>query len=501
VPERFNIGVACSDAQRPDDVAIVAGADELSYGRLTELSSRFASALGGLDVVAGDRVAFVLPQGFSAAVCHLGTYKAGAVALPLSELFGPDALRHRLADSAARVVVASAASLDVVEEIAAGLGVRVVADGDRFARLLADASPRFAAVETRAGDPAFLIYTSGTTAAPKGVLLPHGSLLGHLPGFELSHGGFPQPGDRFWTPAEWAWMGGLMDGLIPTLFHGRTIVATPRGRFDPEAAARLIVAAGVRNAFIPPTALRVMRNAGVALPRGTLRSVASGGETLGADTLEWAREHLGITVAEMYGQTEANYLVGNSPGAWPVRPGSMGRAYPGHDVAVIDADGNRCGPGVEGEVALRVPDPVAFLGYLNAPEATAAKLAGDWLRTGDVASRDAEGYFWFTGRADDLIISAGYRIAPQEIEQCLARHPAVAAVAVVGVPDATRGEVVKAFVVAREPEPGDALAAELQRFVRERLAAYEYPRRVEFVAELPLTVSGKIRRSALRSEH
>lgn len=498
MPERFNIGVACSDAQRPDDVAIVAGDDELTFGRLAELSNRFANVLRGLGVGAGERVAFVLPQGFSAAICHLGTYKAGAVALPLSELFGPDALRHRLADSAARVVVASPASLEIVKEIAAELGVRVVADGESFQRLLANASANCAAADAHADDPAYLIYTSGTTAAPKGVLLPHSSLLGHLPGFDHSHSGFPQPGDRFWTPAEWAWMGGLMDGLIPTLFHGRTIVAMPRGRFDPEAATRLIVELGVRNAFIPPTALRVMRNAGVSLPPGTLRTVASGGETLGADTLEWASDRLGVTVAEMYGQTEANYLVGNSPDAWPVRPGSMGRAYPGHEVAVIDPAGERCEPGAEGEIAVRMPDPVAFLGYLNAPEATAAKFHGDWLKTGDVASQDADGYFWFTGRADDLIISSGYRIAPQEVEQCLARHPAVAAVAVVGVPDETRGEVVKAFVVARDAEPGDALAAELQQFVRERLAAYEYPRRIEFVAELPLTVSGKIRRSALR---
>jgi acetyl-CoA synthetase len=498
VPARFNAGVACSDAHRHDAPAVVAGTETLTFGGLSELSNRFANALAGLGLGRGDRVAFVLPQGFTAAICHVGAYKAGAVAVPMSELFGPDAIRHRLGDSGSRVVVCGAAVVDVVAEAAADLGVRVVRDGDELEHLLASSSPRFDPVDTAAGEPAFLIYTSGTTAAPKGCLHAHRCLLGHLPGFDLSHGFFPQDGDRFWTPADWAWMGGLMDGLIPSLFHGRPIVANPAGRFDPEAAARLVVEQGVRNTFLPPTALRFMRNAGVSLPPGTLRTAMSGGEVLGADTLEWARDALGVTVAETYGQTEANYVIGNSPGAWPVRPGSMGRAYPGHEVEVIDAEGNPLEPGEEGEVAVRVPDPVAFLGYLNAPEATRDKHVGDWLRTGDVARRDEDGYFWFAGRADDLIISSGYRIAPVEIEQCLARHPAVAAVAVVGVPDEARGQVVKAFVVARDGcEPGDRLAGELQEHVRSRLAAYEYPRQVEFVPELPLTVTGKVRRRAL----
>jgi acetyl-CoA synthetase len=277
-------------------------------------------------------------------------------------------------------------------------------------------------------------------------------------------------------------MGGLMDAFLPTLYHGQTIVAT-QGRFDPERAARLLVERGIRNAFVPPTALRLMKNAGVAVPPGTLRAVISGGEVLGADVLDWAEASLGVRVAEFYGQTELNLVIGNSP-AWPVRPGSMGRPYPGHDVELLD-----------GEIAIRVPDPVAFLGYWNAPEATAAKVVGGHLRTGDLAQRDDEGYFWFTSRADDLIISAGYRISPLEIEACLVRHPAVAQAAVVGVPDEVRGQVVKAFVVPLEGMR--ATEEELQRFVRERLAAYEYPRQVEFVAELPTTVTGKIRRRAL----
>ena len=332
------------------------------------------------------------------------------------------------------------------------------------------------------------------------MLHAHRALFGHLPGFELSHSFFPVVGDVFWTPADWAWIGGLMDALVPTLYLGRPIVAGPRGRFDPELAARVIVETGVRNAFIPPTALRLMKGADVSLPAGALRTVMSGGESLGADTLAWARESLGVTVAEIYGQTEANYLVGNSPGVWDVRPGSMGLPYPGHDVAVIDADGNELPPGETGEIAVRVPDPVAFLEYLNAPDATAAKFVGPWLKTGDLASRDADGYLWFKGRSDDLIISAGYRISPLEVEQCLLGHPAVVAAAVVGIPDELRGQVVKAFVIARDEAPSAELADELKRLVRTRLAAYEYPRELEFVRELPLTVTGKIRRRALLDE-
>ena len=289
-----------------------------------------------------------------------------------------------------------------------------------------------------------------------------------------------------------------MDAVLPSLYYGVSIVAAPRARFDPEWAARLIVETRIRNAFIPPTALRLMKAAGVTVPEGTLRSVISGGETLGADVLEWGRESLGVTISEMYGQTEANLLVGNAPTLFPPRPGSMGRPYPGHDVGVIDDDGNDVEAGVDGEIALRLPDPVAFLGYFGAPEATAEKTRGGWLRTGDIARRDEDGYIWFLGRADDLIISAGYRISPLEVEQCLLAHDAVLSAAVVGVPDELRGQIVKAFVV---PVPsatrGDELVQELQAFVRERLAAYEYPRAVEFVDELPQTVTGKIRRAVL----
>jgi acetyl-CoA synthetase len=225
----------------------------------------------------------------------------------------------------------------------------------------------------------------------------------------------------------------------------------------------------------------------------------SGGEVPGAELLDWARERLGTTINEIYGQTEANYVVGNSSTAWPVRPGSMGRPYPGHVVGVLTSDGSDAASAEIGELAVRLPDPVAFLGYWNEPEATRAKGADDWLRTGDLGRVDEDGYLWFHGRTDDVISSAGYRIGPEEIEQSLLRHRAVAMSAVIGVPDPVRGEAIKAFIKLVDGiEPTAALEHEIQQFVRTQLAAYEYPRQIEFTDELPLTVTGKIRRNELR---
>jgi acetyl-CoA synthetase len=501
VPAQFNIGVACSDAQPPDAPALVAvgldGSDPThTFGELSRLSNRVANALGGLGVGRGDRVGIVLTQSLEACLAHLGVYKLGAVAVPMSVLFGPEALRHRLSDSGARVVVTDGERLAAVRDVAAQLGeLAIVVTGEPgpglhgLWRLIGAASPEHDPAPTAADDPALIIYTSGTTGPPKGALHAHRVLLGHQPGFRLSHDAFPQDGDRFWTPADWAWIGGLINALLSTLYNGRPIVAAPRERFDPEWAAALITRHGVRNTFLPPTALKLMRQAGVDLPRGTLRTVMSGGEVLGEEMLTWSREHLGVTVNEIYGQTEANYVIGNSHRVWPVKPGSMGRPYPGHRVAVLE----------DGEIGVALPDPVAFLGYWQNPAATAEKIDGGWLRTGDLGRVDKDGYLWFEGRRDDLISSSGYRIGPGEIEQSLLGHPAVAMSAVIGVPDAVRGEAIKAFIkLADGVEPSRGLAEEIQQFVRTRLAAYEYPRHIEFIDQLPLTVTGKIRRNELR---
>jgi acetyl-CoA synthetase len=328
-------------------------------------------------------------------------------------------------------------------------------------------------------------------------------LLGHLPGVEMPQRMFPQPGDLFWTPADWAWIGGLFDVLLPAWHHGVPVVARRAARFDPEEAFALMARHGVRNAFLPPTALKMLRQAGGgARPGVALRSIGSGGETLGAELLDWGRSTFGLTINEFYGQTECNLVVANDADIMEVRPGSMGRAVPGHRVGIVDAAGNELPDGEAGEIAVLRPDPVMFLGYWNAEAATRAKFAGDWLLTGDVGRRDPDGYLWYQGRGDDVITSAGYRIGPAEIEDCLLRHPAVAMAAAIGVPDPLRTEVVKACIVLKPGvAPGEALAREIQDHVRRRLAAHEYPRLVEFLDALPLTATGKVMRRVLRERH
>ncbi len=499
IPARFNIAQAICDRHPAGRPALITDAGPCTFGGLREMSSRLANLLLAHGVARGDRVAILLPQSIEAAAAHVAAYRMGAIALPIFPLFGPEALEYRLRDSGARALITNAEGTAKLE----GGRPDVVLDVDRgFPDLLARARPEHTIADTAADDPALILYTSGTTGQPKGVLHAHRVLLGMLPGVELPHEFFPQPGDRMWTPADWAWAGGLLDVLLPSLFHGVPVVALRLPKFDADAAWALMARHGVRNAFLPPTALKMMR--GAPVPAGVrLRSVGSGGERLGDEMLDWGRSAFGLTINEFYGQTEANLTVGGCAGLLPPVPGSMGRAYPGHVLAVLDADGRRV-VGATGQLAVRAPDPALFLGYWGKPEATARKFvqdeAGDrWLLTGDVARADAEGNLWFQGRDDDIISSAGYRIGPDEIEQCIMRHPGVHMVAVVGVPDAVRGEAVKAFVV---PAPGyaagPALAAEIQSFVKSRLSPHEYPRSVEFREELPMTVTGKIRRRDLR---
>ncbi|HEX6144565.1 MAG TPA: AMP-binding protein, partial [Geminicoccaceae bacterium] len=440
-------------------------------------------------------------------LAHLAAYKLGAVALPLFTLFGPDALAFRLRDSGARAVVTDGAGAEKLREIRDDLPdletVWIVdhAGADGLERALEQASDAFAPVETLADDPAVLIYTSGTTGNPKGALHAHRFLLGHLPGVQLPNRFFPQPGDRFWTPADWAWIGGLMDVLMASLHFGVPVLASRAARFDPEQAVALMARHDIRNVFFPPTALRLLRQAGVRpLDAGVrLRSLASGGEKLGDDVIEWGLDAFGLVIDEFYGQTECNVVVCGNSDLFERRSGSMGRAVPGHEVLVLDQEGEPLPAGERGEIGVMSPDPVMFLGYWNNPDATAAKYRGPWLMTGDLGMMDRDGYITYLGRADDLILSAGYRIGPAEIEDCLNRHPAVGQSAVIGAPDPTRGEVVKAFVVLRPGAvPDDDLKRSIQDFVRQRLAAYEYPRAIEFLDALPLTATGKVRRLDLR---
>src|SRR5882672_5741634 len=514
IPPRYNIGIDACDkwaVSEPDRLALVVkqpkGFETVSYGRLMEDSNRLANALKANGVKRGDRVAIILPQTPETAISHLASYKLGAVALPLAVLFGVEALVYRLENSDARAVITNAAGLaklaeirDKLPELQLVLSIDGAAGGALgFHETLARSSSSFTPVETSPDDPAMMIYTSGTTGPPKGALHGHRVLLGHLPGVELPHEFMPQPGDRMWTPADWAWAGGLLDVLLPGLHYGVPVVAARHEKFDPQQAFALMAKLNVRNAFIPPTALRMLRSA--PPPKGDirLRSVGSGGEALGAETYEWGKATLGVTINEFYGQTECNLVLASCAAIGVSRPGAIGKAVPGHTVAVIRRDGSECASGELGQIAIKRPDPVMFLEYWGEADATRDKFIGDTTTTGDQGIADDDGYVQFVGRFDDLITSAGYRIGPTEIEDCLIRHPAVALAAVVGKPDPLRTEIVKAFVVLKPGhQPSDALAADIQGFVRTRLSAHEYPREVAFIEQMPMTTTGKVIRRLLR---
>jgi acetyl-CoA synthetase len=513
VPARYNIGVDVCDcwaAREPGRTAIFnLGADgaveEIGYGTLRERSNRLANVLAARGIGRGDRVAILLPQSPAVAVSHIAIYKLGAVALPLAMLFGVEAIAYRLADSGARALITNAQGLAKLAGARAdGLDLVLSLDGaadgaEDFHAQLARAASDFTPVATAADDPALMVYTSGTTGPPKGALHAHRVLLGHLPGIEVPHEFLPRPGDRFWTPADWAWAGGLLNVLLPALHYGVPVVAHKFEKFDPEQAYALMARMGVRNAFIPPTALRMLRS--VPPPAGALRlrSVGSGGEALGAETYEWGKSALGVTINEFYGQTECNLVLSSCAAIGVSRAGAIGKPVPGHRVAVIRPDGARCAPGELGQIAIARPDPVMFLEYWGKADATRDKFIGDWMTTGDQGVADEDGYIHFIGRDDDVITSAGYRIGPTEIEDCLIRHPAVALAAVVGKPDAVRTEIVKAFIVLKSGHaPSDALAADIQGFVRTRLSAHEYPREVAFIEQMPMTTTGKVIRRLLR---
>ena len=523
VPADFNIAHACCGRHAGDRARFAMYWEDeggerraLTFWDLQEQANRLSNALAALGVARGDKVALMLPQRPETAVAHIAVNQMGAVAVPLSFLFGPDALEYRLAHSQAKVAIVDPQSLPnlaPVRDRLPGLAQVIGVAGAREAwvtsweSLQEKGARRYAPVATRATDPALLVYTSGTTGPPKGALMPQSCLLGNLPGFTYSHDDYPQAGDLFWSPADWAWTGGLMDALLPALYFGQPIVGY-RGRFDPERAFRLIERYQIRNTFLFPTALKLMMKA-YPRPRETfdvsLRSIMSAGEAVGTTVFEWAKDALGVTINEMFGQTEMNYIVGNSQELWPAKPGSMGRPYPGHRIAAIDDDGHEVGAGEIGEVAVHriapdgQPDPVFFLEYFKNPEATAKKFSGDWCRTGDLARRDADGYLWYQGRADDMFKAAGYRIGPSEIENCLVGHSAVANAAVVPSPDETRGNVVKAFIVlAPGAVPSAAIEEDIRQHVRRYLAPYEYPKEIEFIDALPMTTTGKVQRRVLR---
>ena len=545
VPVHFNIAQVCCGrwAARPDAAQRTAIREHRagqglgqawSYAQLQQAANRLSRVLQAQGVRPGERVAIVMPQRFETAVAYMAVLQMGAVAMPLSMLFGPEALEYRLQDSEAVVAICDESSVGSLLSVRAacpalrtviGVGAAALRADLDYAVGLSGQSAQFRPARTRAEDPAVLIYTSGTTGAPKGALVPHRALVGNLPGFVCSQNWFgfdpARGGDTdavFWSPADWAWTGGLMDALLPSLYFGRPIVAF-NGRFSPEVAFEILHTHAITHTFLFPTALKAMMKA-VPDPRSRwrlrLQAIMSAGEAVGDAVFDWCQQQLGVTVNEMFGQTEINYVVGNCSLFWPPKPGSMGKGYPGHRVAVIDEQGRECPPGTPGEVAVHrfdvhgEPDPVFFLGYWHNDEATRSKYTGDWCRTGDVAVCDEDGYLWYQGRTDDMFKAAGYRIGPGEIENCLVKHPAVQNAAVVPKPDVERGAQVKAYVVLSP----DALAARqaasdraawengvreaLQAHVRGLLAPYEYPKEIEFIDQLPMTTTGKVQRRVLR---
>ena len=517
VPARFNIGVAVSDAwatREPDRVALLdyqpdGTSGHLTYGALARRSNALANGLRAAGIGRGDRVAMLMPQCFETAIAHVATYKLGAIAVPLALLFGVEALEYRFQTAGVKAVVTNASGLAKLKPILSRLPMLqtiVSTDGDDgpaagFARLTRDHGPDFTAEDTGPDDPAMMIFTSGTTGPPKGALHGHRVLLGHLPGVQMPHEFLPQPGDRLWTPADWAWAGGLLNVLLPGLYFGVPVVAGRFERFEPEAALTLMERMAIRNAFIPPTALRMLKGSNDIRGRFDLaiRTIGSGGEALGRETYDWAREELGVTINEFYGQTECNLVLSSCAAIGVSRGGAIGKPVPGHDVAIIDDGGRVLETGQAGQIAVRRPDPVMFLEYWQNPEATAKKFIGDWMLTGDQGITDEDGYIHFFGRDDDVITSAGYRIGPTEIEDCITGHPDVALAAAVGKPDPVRTEIVKAYVVLKEGRaPTPELAEEISGWVRQRLSAHEYPREVEFVESMPLTTTGKVIRRIFR---
>ncbi len=515
IPARFNIAEACCDrhANGDDRLALIYVEDSgevrrISFDHVRAQSNRFANVLVDSGLTRGDRVAVFLGQSPETAITHLAAFRAGLVSVPLFALFGDDALEFRLRDSGAKAIVTDADGWEKLKRVRDKLPELQYVfltgpsrDGaESFSVALASASDHFATVDTSPDDRAIIIYTSGTTGNPKGALHGHRVLLGHIPCVQMVHEFMPKPGDVYWTPADWAWIGGLFDALFPAWYFGVPIVAHRARKFDPHAAVKLMADFGVRNVFLPPTALKLMRQANVSGTGVRLRSILSGGESLGGELLDWVRATFGINVHEIYGQTECNLVVGNNSKLFPVRPGSMGRAIPGFDVRIVDENGVEKPRGETGIVGIRAPNPNMMLEYWNNPDATAKKYAGGFMLTGDLGRQDEDGYFWYVSREDDLITTAGYRVGPSEIENTLLKHPAIALAAVAGIPDPVRTEAIKAWIVLRPGfAPSDTLADDIRAFVRTQLAAHEYPRHIEFLDSLPMTATGKVLRRELRA--
>lgn len=507
-PPDFNIATACCDRWPRHRLALIDARHgeprRFNFGDLADASSRLANAFLAQDIGSGDRVMVGLPQGVEAAIAHLAIARVGAISVPVSIMHREDAIRARLETSGARTGVmdwgafswladgdlASAADWTIVD------GPTRLPEGmSDYQDALAHGSGNQEMAPTMAETPATLIFTSGTTGTPKGALHGHRVVHAHAAPLSLLHNGFPRPDDLLWSPADWAWAGGLIDCLFGALNSGSAILAYRARRFDPDETVRLLADYGVTNTFLPPTAIKMLQSTTPTSHK--LRSIMTGGEAVGADLFDWCLDRFGFYPNTAYGQTEASCIVGSAD-SLPPRPGSLGMELPGTEIAIFTDDDRPAPVGTIGEICVSAESAPVFLGYWENEAATSSKVRGGWLRTGDLGWRDGDGYLWFSSRNDDLIMSAGYRIGPGEIEHCIERHPRVRAAAVVGIDDGTRGEVVAAFVEINDTDELGSLVRELQDLVRARLAPYQVPKVVEVVDALPRTVTGKLQRAALR---
>ena len=518
IPDHFNIADAVCDrwAQDPTRVAISHEARDGStrdytFTEIRDAANQLANLLEALEVRRGDRLLVMLTQSPECAIAHMACFKSGIVSCLASVLFGPDAIQHRLQGSGARVCITNGDNLDKVRSIreqCPDLQQIIVVDEQHYpdalpfwASLQAQ-STRYNNVQTRAEDIAWISYTSGTTGLPKGVLMPHRVLLGNKPLFEYYYDYGPRPQDILWSPADWAWIAGLINILLIGWYAGCRVVSTDMQGFDAAAAFRILAQHEITVSLLTPTVLKLMRQVDAETTQDiALRVVLSGGEAVGKELAMWADQRFALTISEGFGQTECNGMIGTNPRLMDVRHGSLGKAMPGSVCGIVDDQGLEVAPGVRGNIAIKRPHPAMFAGYLDDPAATESKFLGDWMITGDLGEQDADGYLWFHGRTDDVITSSGYRIGPTEIEDCLLKSDAVQLAAVIGVPDEERTELVKAVIVLAEGfEPSEELADSLKHLVRQHLAKHEVPRVIEFVSTLPLTTTGKIMRRALRDK-
>ncbi len=482
-----------------------------SFGDIDAQATALASDLRARGYGRGDLIGLHTGMRPETAIAHMAVCKLGATAVTLSQLYGPDALAHALNHCQAKCLLSTEAAWAPLRDIAAAsfphLKDVLVADTtgsepDLTAVLNSSPANNFEPDYTGADDAALLMYTSGSTGMPKGILHGHRVLASYRPSINLFFNLSMEDDDAvFWSPSDWAWVGGLLDMLFPAWMAGRPVV-TAEARFKAAWVYDFMARHKITHTFLAPTAIK--RLAETADPRKdydlSLRVICTGGEALAAETLAWAEDKLQVVCNEFYGMTEVNHLIGNCAALYPRRPGSMGVAYPGHDVRLVDADGNDVPDGEQGEIVTPATAPTRYLGYLDNAEKDAELMFGSFMRTNDLAVRDADGYFWYKGRSDDLIKSSGFRMGPAEIEECLLAHAAVAEVGVIGKPDADRGSIVKAFIRLTVGVSGDDdLVAELKNHVREKLAPYKAPREIEFVTDFEMTSSGKINRRALRA--